>query len=108
MVNREIVRPEYLPKAYNPAHPVIKAVNTPFKINWVLEKIFNFVQNTLDEVTAELNDLADKAKKKAEQAAEKRKAKLEAKAKAKADQIAARQKKQQEKKAKNQQALAKA
>ncbi len=37
LVNRKIVRPEFLPKAYNPAHPVIKAVNTPFKINWVLE-----------------------------------------------------------------------
>lgn len=78
------------------------------KINWVLGKIFEFVQKTLDKVTAGLNSLADKAKKKAEQEVEKQQAKLEARAQAMAEQIAARQQKQQEKKAKNQQALTKA
>ena len=29
-----------MPKAYNPAHPVIRAVDTPQKINWVL--LYNY------------------------------------------------------------------
>ena len=36
IINKGLDLPDALPKAYNPAHPVIQAVNTPFKINWVL------------------------------------------------------------------------
>ena len=39
-VNRQLVLPDHLPKAYNPAHPVIKALNTQFKLNWCIK--FNY------------------------------------------------------------------
>ena len=29
--------PESMPGIYNPAHPVIKAINTPFKVNWTID-----------------------------------------------------------------------
>ena len=31
--------PDEMPAVYNPAHPVIKAVNTPFKVNWVTDHL---------------------------------------------------------------------